>query len=174
MARKPTFFKLAFSFISGTAIASSITALSWQQIYHSEMVEKNRQAYNAISEVDKLLDDASRAITLASSLTPQNCNPAIRRSLSNIVLGIERIRVINIYRDDILVCSSHDTEKRGASRPDFSNSRLEMLQDSYFTPGTSVMVLRDFSDGYLITSSLSTQWSSVVLNVLSDNNALSL
>lgn len=174
MARKATFFKLAFSFISGAAIASSITALSWQQIYHSEMVEKNRQAYNAISEIDKLLDDASRAITLASSLTPRNCNPAIRRSLSKISLGIERIRVINIYRDDILVCSSYDTEKRGASRPNFSNSRLEMLQDSYFTSGTSVMVLREFSDGYLITSSLSTQWSSIILNVLSDNNSLSL
>ncbi|HFQ9141230.1 TPA: EAL domain-containing protein [Enterobacter cancerogenus] len=174
MAQKSTFFKLAFSFISGAAIAGSITALSWQQIYHSKNVEKNRQAFNAISEIDKLLDDASKALTLASSLTPRNCNPAMRRRLSKIVLGIERIRVINIYRDDILVCSSYDTEKRGASRPDFSNSRLEMLRDSYFTSGTSVMVLRKFSDGYLITSSLSTQWSSMILNVLSDNNSLSL
>lgn len=87
---------LFFSFISGTAVASAIIALSLQQINHSSIVERRALAQSAINEIDLILDDAIKSIRMASSLTPRICNTAMRRRLSKITIGIERVRVINI------------------------------------------------------------------------------
>lgn len=174
MTRKSSSFKLVCSFISGAVIATSFTALCWQQISYNNLMEMNKSAHTAIHEIDKLLGEASQAINMTSALTPRNCSASMRRRLSKIAIGIEHVRVINIYRDDVLVCSSYDTESRGAPRPNFSNVRLEILRNAYFTNGTTVIVLRDMSDGYLITSSMSTQWSASILNMLSESNGLSL
>ena len=135
-------------------------------------------AHNAMQAVrvnERLLDEARYAAERAHPLLLQSCSPQTRTELSRLAIGIEHIRVINLFYRSHLTCSSWDGLR--AMKEDASPGTVHAITlqtDNYISPGVPVMVLRSsFAEG-IITASMSTHWSAVALHQLSKHRPLSL
>ncbi|WP_409365269.1 CSS-motif domain-containing protein [Citrobacter portucalensis] len=53
-----------------------------------------------------ILDEARSAAGRAHSLLSQPCNSQTRTELDRLAIGIEHVRVINLFKNNNLVCSS--------------------------------------------------------------------
>lgn len=159
----------------GLAVTLAGAALTWYQVSQTELNDTALAATQAVRENDRLLDEASYAAKRAHPLLLLPCTPWTRTELGRLAIGIEHIRVINLFYRNHLSCSSWDGT-RGIKEdvPAGTGLVVTLLTDDYISPGVPVMVLRTgFPEG-AVTTSMTTHWSAVALKLLSTHRPLSL
>ncbi|EDW1731954.1 hypothetical protein S726_004083 [Salmonella enterica subsp. enterica] len=102
---------------------------------------------------ESLLHETQRAAQLAQPYLLRSCTPETEISLNRIAIGIEPIRIINLFRHNKLMCSSY-----GAAEPEREKinaedrQRLILSTDDYISPGVPVMILRTRNSELLMFS----------------------
>lgn len=158
--------KLSVTFTFGLAVALAGTALAWYQATTDEINDTAMSAAQVIRINEQLLDEASSAARLARPLLLQPCTLQTRTELSRLAIGIEHIRIINLYKQDNLVCSSWDgalTVKEDI--PGRTGHALTLLNDSHVSPGVPVMVVRTVFPEGVVTASMTTHWTAASLRL---------
>lgn len=165
--------KLAATLITGLAVMLSGAALTWYQVSRAELNDTALAAQQVVRANEHLLDEAHSAAERAHPLLLQPCTSWTRTELSRMAIGIEHIRVINLFYRSHLVCSSWDGSRAiKEDRPAAHGHAVTLLTDDYISPGVPVMVLRtDFTEGS-VTTSMTTHWSAVALHLLSTHRPL--
>lgn len=173
----PVFRPLRIAAILAAGLAATFTGagLTWYQVSQAELNDTVLAATQAVRENERLLDEARYAAERAHPLLLLPCTPWTRVELGRLAIGIEHIRVINLFYRSHLACSSwdgsQDTKEDVPASPEHG---VTLLIDDYISPGVPVMVLRTgFPEG-AVTTSMTTYWSAVALKLLSTHRPLSL
>ncbi|NEG59690.1 EAL domain-containing protein [Pantoea agglomerans] len=166
---------ISITVVTGFVIALVGTTLTWYQVTQAELNNTALAASNVVRANERLLDEARSAAALASPLLLHPCTPQIRTELGRLAIGIEHIRVINLFSLNHLICSSWDGAIAVKEEvPAGAGYTLSLLNDDYISPGVPVMVLRSrFAEG-TVTTSMTTHWSAVALRLLSTHRPLTL
>ncbi|MFQ3395327.1 EAL domain-containing protein [Enterobacter mori] len=175
MTKDKNFRKITVAFIAGLAVTAVGTALTWAQVTQSELYASARAAVGVVTMTERLLEKTNRALQLASPHEKESCTAELRAELNRLAIGIEPVRMINIFRNNQLVCSSYeaaDPKKEKISAP--LGQKLILTTDDYISPGTPVMILRSGSPEAYTTVSISTYWSAKTLSLISQHRPLSL
>lgn len=167
--------KIAAILAIGLFVMFAGAALTWYQVSRTELNETILAATQAVRENERLMNEARDAAERAHPLLLQPCTPWTRTELGRLAIGIEHIRVINLYYRSHLACSSWDgTRAVKEDVPAAPGYAVTLLTDDYISPGVPVMVLRvGFPEG-AVTASMTTHGSAVALKLLSTHRPLSL
>lgn len=167
--------RIAATLVTGLAVTLCGAALTWYQVSQAELNDTALAATQAVRANERLLDEAQSAAELVHPLLLQPCNPFTRTELSRLAIGIEHIRVINLFYHNHLTCSSWDGA-RGVKEnvPAGPDHTVTLLTDDYISPGVPVIVLRSAFPEGTVTTSMTTHWSAVALKLLSTHRPLSL
>lgn len=166
---------IAAALAIGLTVTLAGSALTWYQVSQAELNDTALAATQAVRENERLLDEARYAAERAHPLLLQPCTLWTRTELGRLAIGIEHIRVINLFYRSHLACSSWDGT-RGIKEdvPAGPGHAVTLLTDDYISPGVPVMVLRTgFPEG-AVTTSMTTHWSAVALKLLSTHRPLYL
>ena len=160
---------------TGLTVTLAGALLTWYQVSQAELNDAALAANQAVRENERLLDEARYAADRAHPLLLQPCTPWTRTELGRLAIGIEHIRVINLFYRNHLACSSWDgTRDVKEDVPASPGHAVTLLTDDYISPGVPVMVLRTgFPEG-AVTTSMTTHWSAVALKLLSTHRPLFL
>lgn len=166
---------LAATLAIGLAVTLGGAAVTWFQVSQSELSDTALAAEQVVRVNERLLDEARYAAERAHPLLLRPCTPQTRTELGRLAIGIEHIRVINLFYRSHLACSSWDgTRGIKEDAPAGPGHTVTLLTDDYISPGVPVMVLRTgFPEGS-VTTSMTTHWSAVALKLLSTHRPFSL
>ncbi|HCS2819670.1 TPA: CSS-motif domain-containing protein, partial [Shigella flexneri] len=159
----------------GLSIAAGGAALTWYQVAETDLSRTAAAAHEAVSVTERLLDEAQGAIDLVYPLSVQPCTPQLRTELGRLTISHEHIRVINIFNQNLLSCSSWegaDPVREFISAGD--NQTLILATDDYISPGVPVMILRKTDNDNAITASIATKWVADNMTLLNLRRPLSL
>lgn len=167
--------RIAAIMAAGLAVTLAGAALTWYQVSQAELNDTALAAEQVVRANEILLDEARYAAKRAHPLLLRPCSPQTRTELGRLAIGIEHIRVINLFYRSHLACSSWDgTQGIKEDVPASVGHAVTLLIDDYISPGVPVMVLRTgFPEG-TITTSMTTHWSAVALKLLSTHRPLFL
>ncbi|WP_270655253.1 EAL domain-containing protein [Enterobacter bugandensis] len=149
--------------------------LTWYQVADSDLKKSASDAQKVVSSTERLLDKAHNAIDRARPLLTQPCTSKVSDGLSRLAIGIEHVRVINFFKQNILTCSSYggaDPVREFISADD--GQTLILVTDDYISPGVPVMILRARYGDMSITASVATLLIADALKLSGSHRSLSL
>lgn len=169
--------KIATTLAAGLTVMLAGAGLTWYQVSQTELNDTTLAANQAVRENELLLNEARYAAQRAYPLMLQPCTPWTRIELGRLAIGIEHIRVINLFNHSHLSCSSWDGNlgmKKDVLVDSGSDQAVTIRTDHYISPGVPIMVLRtSFPEG-IVTASMTTNWSAMALKLLSTHRPLFL
>ncbi|MER1976396.1 EAL domain-containing protein [Pseudocitrobacter faecalis] len=149
--------------------------LTWFQVIGAELEQTSAVAKKTVQKIDTLLNASRLAATKAHPLLSQPCTAQTRTELERLVVSVPHIRIINLYKDKILYCSSYDdTNAINMNYSAYTAHELSIIDDKTISPGDKVIVLQTAYPDGMITSSFSSQWLAEVLELLSNQRPLTL
>lgn len=169
------FYRILLTLTAGLTVTAAGAVLTWYQVSDTELRRTATAAREVVSVTERLLDEAHSAIDLSRPMLTQPCTPEIQAELGRLAIGIEHIRVINIFRQNLLYCSSYDGADPVREFISAGDSQTLLLAtDDYISPGEPVMILRRNYGHRSITASVATQWTADALRLPGIRRALSL
>lgn len=167
--------KLVATLATGLAVILAGATLTWYQVSKTELNDTALAAEQVVRANERLLGEARSAAERAHTLLLQPCNPQTRTELGRLAIGIEHIRVINLFYSNHLSCSSWDgTRAVKEDVPAGPGHTVTLLTDDYISPGVPVMVLRSAFPEGAVTTSMTPHWSAVTLRLVSTHRPLFL
>ncbi len=149
--------------------------LTWFQVIGAELEQTSAVAKKTVQKIDTLLKASRLVATKAHPLLSQPCTAQTRTELERLVVSVPHIRIINLYKDKILYCSSYDdTNAINMNYSAYTAHELSIIDDKTISPGDKVIVLQTAYPDGMITSSFSSQWLAEVLELLSNQRPLTL
>jgi hypothetical protein len=149
--------------------------LTWFQVIGAELEQTALVAKKTVQKIDTLLNASRQAATKAHPLLSQPCSAQTRTELERLVVSVPHIRIINLYKDKILFCSSYnDANAINMNYAAHIAQELSIIDDKTISPGEKVIVLQTIYPEGMITSSFSGQWLTEVLELLSNQRPLTL
>ena len=158
--------------ITITAVGALLT---WYQVAETDLNRAASDAREVVSSTERLLNETRSAIDRARPLLTEPCTPEVNAELSRLAIGMEHIRVINFFHQNILACSSFggaDPVREFISAGD--KQTLLLTTDDYISPGEPVMILRRHYGDRSITASVATHWTADALKRPRSHRPLSL
>ena len=169
-------YKVRISLSIGMMISLFCIALSWKHFYDSEMNKIHSSAVDTVNSIDRLLNEARYTTALARPLLKQSCSAENKVKLGRLAISQDHIRVISLFRNKHLFCSSYDGA-RSEVEDLHANSKvpLTIFKDNhYISPGETIIVLRsDFEEGS-VTASITAHWIADSLNLINVKNPFTL
>ncbi|EMB4684645.1 EAL domain-containing protein [Klebsiella pneumoniae] len=168
--------KFLISILVGLMISSLSTVLAWQNFYHSETDKMRSSAKLTVDAIDRLLDEARSASVIASPMLNSSCSNKTKEKLGRLVISREHVRVISLFKEKHLFCSSYngarsETEDSHVNNP---NSLIIFKDNHYISPGEIIIVLRsEFPEGS-VTASITAHWIADSLKLMGSGNPFSL
>lgn len=157
------------------AILAGGAVLTWFQVIGAELEQTSTVATKTVHKIDTLLDEAREVATRARPLLSQPCSAQTRTQLERLVVTVPHIRLINLYKDKALHCSSYeDSDAINRNYAAYINQALTIIEDRTISPGEKVIVLQTTYPEGMITTSFSSQWIKDVMQLLSDRQPLTL
>ncbi|KAA1051093.1 EAL domain-containing protein [Pseudocitrobacter sp. 73] len=149
--------------------------LTWFQVIGGELEQTSALAKKTVQKIDSLLNASRQAATKAHPLLSQPCTTQTRTELERLVVSVPHIRIINLYKEKTLFCSSYnDANAINMNYAAHTAQELTIIDDKTISPGDKVIVLQTAYPEGMITSSFSGQWLSEVLELLSNQRPLTL
>lgn len=149
--------------------------LTWFQVLAEELEQTSAVAQKTIQKIDTLLDSSRQVANNAHLLLSQPCTAQTRTELERLVVSVPHIRMINLYKNNALFCSSFDdTNAINRNYAAHTKQELTLIEDKNISPGDTVIVLQTAFPEGMITASFSSQWLIEVLELLSDQRPLTL
>ena len=149
--------------------------LTWFQVIGGELEQTSALAKKTVQKIDSLLNASRQAATKAHPLLSQPCTTQTRTELERLVVSVPHIRIINLYKEKTLFCSSYnDANAINMNYAAHTAQELTIIDDKTISPGDKVIVLQTAYPQGMITSSFSGQWLSEVLELLSNQRPLTL
>lgn len=151
-----------------TTIGFIVTAMGCIRTWHLELNNVRDRALletsMAARSIEKILDNAQSAANQAKILLQKPCTPALKNELSRIAIGIAKIRVINLYNHDRLVCSSFPGFNIRMKDNHYNKlENITLKSSSYITPDESLLIFRTNFMQDSVSVSMATQWISDML-----------
>lgn len=149
--------KLAATLTIGIIIAFAGSILTWFHVSHAELKKTVFAAKQVVRANEFILDEARITAERARPFLLQPCTPQTRTELSRLAIGIERVRIINLFIQSNLVCSSWDGSRNIIMHiPAAPENTVTLLTDEHISPGMPIIVLdRYFPEG-VVTVSMTT------------------
>ncbi|MEO3991799.1 EAL domain-containing protein [Pseudocitrobacter cyperus] len=149
--------------------------LTWFQVIGAELEQTSLVARKTVQKIDTLLNTSRQAAAKAHPLLSQPCTTQTRTELERLVVSVPHIRIINLYKDKTLFCSSYDDASAiNMNYAAHIAQELTLIDDKSISPGDKVIVLQTAYPEGMITSSFSSQWLTGVLELLSNQRPLTL
>lgn len=167
--------RIVLTLAAGLTITAAGALLTWYQVAETDLSRVAFEAREVVSSTEHLLDETRSAINRARPLLTEPCTPEVSVGLSRLAIGMEHIRVINTFHQNLLACSSFvgaDPVQEFISADD--NQTLLLATDDYISPGEPVMILRQRYGDRSITASVATRWTADALKRHHSNRPLSL
>ncbi|HEC2037732.1 TPA: CSS-motif domain-containing protein [Klebsiella oxytoca] len=150
--------RIVLTFTVGLTITAAGVLLTWYQVGETELNRAASDAREVVSATEHLLDETRTAIDRARPLLTKSCTSEASAQLNRLTIGMEHIRVINFFHQNLLACSSFggaDPVREFISADD--NQTLLLATDDYISPGEPVMILRRLYGDRSITASVATR-----------------
>ncbi len=80
--------------------------LTWYQVSETDLSRAASVAREVVSSTERLLDETRSAIDRASPLLSEPCTQEVSAGLRRLSIGMEHIREINLFQQNLLACSS--------------------------------------------------------------------
>lgn len=175
MSGKNQLKKIVATLIVGLSVSATGVGLTWYQVSQSELKASAISAAEAVNVTENLLLEIQKAAELATPLLLQPCTSESRAYLSRLAIGVEPVRMINIFKDGRLLCSSYNAAEPDREKINAEESqKLILSTDDYISPGVPVMILRTSHSAGEITVSIATHWSAKTLKILSQHRPLTM
>lgn len=138
--------------------------------------QANEQAaYKTVNKIETRLNKAQDATRQASLLLSSPCTEKLQRELEKIILNVRYIRLIAMYKENNLYCSSfRDKDAISTSYQSLTDKELSIVMHNMVTPGAEAMAIQTLFPQGMILTSLSTQWVSDVMHPFSDTQKMVL
>lgn len=157
------------------AILAGGAILTWFQVVSAERNQTAATARKTVEKIDAQLDQSRQVANKAQRLLSQPCTAETRTELERLVVGLPQLRLINLYKDKQLVCSSFDDAHAiNVNYAKHINHALTIIDDKTISHGVKVIVLQTVYPEGMITTSFSTLWLTDVLQILSNQRPLTL
>lgn len=167
--------KISISVLCVLTIIVVGNALAWYQVVNTTTRMNTQVAHRALLSIETLLDEAKKTADHAQFLLSEDCTPRARAVLESLAINTRHIRLINLYRNDVLHCSSFsDMSAVRQSYQPYIKERLSILAKSSISPDENILVLQnDYPEG-MVTTSISTVWFSEAMAFVNDENHMIL
>lgn len=173
LPKKLTFILLTL--LVGLAVTGSGAILTWLHLAQTGVRKAELAAKKVVTVTESLLYEASNATFAARPLLSESCTSEVKRDLNRLVMSIEHIRMINLFHQGRLLCSSYDSVDPASETIQDENQHLLMLRtENYILPDEPVMVLRTKYRDWDITANISTRKVQKTLNPTESKIKLSL
>lgn len=167
--------RIMLTLATGLTITAAGALLTWYQLAEADLSKAASDALEVVSTTERLLDETRSAVDRARPLLTEPCSPEVSAELSRLAIGMEHIRMINVFHQNILACSSFggaDPVREFISADD--SQTLLLATDDYISPGEPVMILRRRYGESSITASVATRWTADALKRSGSHRPLSL
>ncbi|ELE9730691.1 EAL domain-containing protein [Enterobacter kobei] len=167
--------RIVITLTFGLTITAAGALLTWYQVAETDLNRASSDARKVVSATERLLDETRSAIDRARPLLTESCTPEVSVGLNQLTIGMEHLRVINFFHQNLLSCSSFggaDPVREFISADD--NQTLLLATDDYISPGEPVMILRRRYGDRSITASVATRWTADALKMPGSHRPLSL
>lgn len=169
------FQRIAITLAVGLTITAAGALLTWYKVSDTDLNRAASVARDVVSSTERLLDETRSAIDRASPLLTEPCTPEVRAGLRRLTIGIEHIREINFFHQNLQVCSSFGGAVPVREFISAGDGRMLFLatDDSGF-PGDPVIILRRYYGDWSITASVATRWTAYSLKQPYNHRPLAL
>lgn len=171
---KPT-AKVIVSIFCVIAIILAGGALGWYRVFNTDKRMNIQVAHRALHGIEVLLDEAKGTANQARFLLSEDCSPRTRAALESIALNTRHIRLINLYRNDVLHCSSFsDFSFINQSYNPYIEGNISILEKNKISPDENIFVLQSTYPEGMVTTSISTAWFSEKMAFLNKQNNIKM
>lgn len=167
--------KILTTAVCAAAVLAAGMILTGYQVMNSTRQANEQAAYNTVNKIENLLNEARGAASQAARLLSAPCSENLQSELERIILNVRHIRLIALYKNNYLYCSSfRDKDVISTSYQSLMDKELSIVTHNTVTPGAQVLVLQTrFPQGMILTS-LSAQWIADVMHPFSDVRKMTL
>ncbi|TXV34461.1 cyclic diguanylate phosphodiesterase [Klebsiella quasipneumoniae] len=149
--------------------------LTWYQVSETDLSRAASVAREVVSSTERLLDETRSAIDRASPLLSEPCTQEVSAGLRRLSIGMEHIREINLFQQNLLACSSFGGAVHVREFLPAGDGRMLFLAiDESVGSGVPVIILRRYYGDWSITASIATRWIADALKQPGDHRPLSL